>query len=281
MNGLWYIYKIENLITKRIYIGSSKDIKSRFRDHKFYLLHNNHQNIHLQRSFNKYGIENFKFEILEECSETVLIERETYWLNNHGGLNTTYNIREVEGFKHSEESKLKMSLVRRGIKLSGETKRKLREANLGKKHSEKTKEKIRLATSNRIFSPEMKKQISEKLSKIHKGRTFKMSEVQKEKIGRAHKGKITSEETKRKQSEAHTKNNRYFKAISPEGNEIIINNKQQLFRDYGLHNNCINDCLEKRHCNAISRALLLSLAPSSNHNWLYLPSVFSIPPRSC
>lgn len=55
------IYKIENLINHKVYIGQSKDIKSRFNQHK-----SGETNKHLKRAFEKYGIENFSFEIIKE-----------------------------------------------------------------------------------------------------------------------------------------------------------------------------------------------------------------------
>lgn len=54
-------YKIENLINHKVYIGQSKDIKSRFNQHK-----SGETNKHLKHAFEKYGIENFSFEIIKE-----------------------------------------------------------------------------------------------------------------------------------------------------------------------------------------------------------------------
>ena len=55
------IYKIENLINHKVYIGQSKDIKSRLYQHKHC-----ESNKHLKHAFKKYGIENFSFEIIKE-----------------------------------------------------------------------------------------------------------------------------------------------------------------------------------------------------------------------
>ena len=59
------VYKITNLVNGKVYIGSSVNIKSRKWKHFYSLSHNKHQNQHLQRAYNKYGKENFSFEILK------------------------------------------------------------------------------------------------------------------------------------------------------------------------------------------------------------------------
>ena len=76
------IYKIENLITGKIYIGSSLNIEKRFLRHKNELIKKRHVNIHLQREFNKYGIECLIFKILEECNKERLKEIEQLYLDN-------------------------------------------------------------------------------------------------------------------------------------------------------------------------------------------------------
>lgn len=57
------IYCIENTVTGKKYIGSSKNIFKRLKDHMYKLKKNVHPNKHLQSSFNKYNIENFSYKI--------------------------------------------------------------------------------------------------------------------------------------------------------------------------------------------------------------------------
>lgn len=61
------VYIITNTTTSRHYIGSSKDIKARFRDHIYHLRKNNHGNKYLQRSWNKHGEGAFTFKVLKTC----------------------------------------------------------------------------------------------------------------------------------------------------------------------------------------------------------------------
>lgn len=76
------VYKITNLINGNLYIGASKNLTSRMAEHKSRYKHKNRTdyNSHLNRAFRKYGIENFKFEIIEQTSLENLYEKEKYWI---------------------------------------------------------------------------------------------------------------------------------------------------------------------------------------------------------
>lgn len=134
------IYKITNLLNNNIYIGSCYKVKQRRNQHFKGLTHNSHENRHLQNAYNKYGKENFKFEIIEELKfpfnyEKILIKehlenREQFYIDI---LKPQYNIRKIAesnlGIKFSEEVKKRMSKNQKG-ELNG---------FYGKKHSEETK----------------------------------------------------------------------------------------------------------------------------------------------
>ncbi len=60
------VYAIINKINNKFYIGSSIGIQTRWWNHLADLRQNKHENPHLQNSFNKYGEENFCFQIIEE-----------------------------------------------------------------------------------------------------------------------------------------------------------------------------------------------------------------------
>ena len=109
------IYKITNIVNNKFYIGSAKNILARFANHKSTLKYNKHNNEYLQLSYNKYGVDNFKYDILEECSCENLIIREQFYIDN---LQPDYNICKIAysrfGCKHSEESKLKISSTQLG-----------------------------------------------------------------------------------------------------------------------------------------------------------------------
>lgn len=79
------IYKITNLINNHIYIGQSVDIKRRFREHKGGGI------LVVDKAIKKYGVENFSFEVLEECDSSRLDEREEYWIAFYDSYRMGYN----------------------------------------------------------------------------------------------------------------------------------------------------------------------------------------------
>lgn len=80
------IYKITNPLG-RIYIGQSVDIERRFCSYN-HLRHCSQQH-KLYRSFLKYSVLSHIFEILEECDEEQLNERERYWQDYFNVLSDT------------------------------------------------------------------------------------------------------------------------------------------------------------------------------------------------
>lgn len=93
------IYGIINIKNNKIYIGSSKNIYSRWQQHKNTLKRNKHHSQHLQLSWNKYGEENFIFEIIEKCSEENLLIKEQYYIDLYSSYDGDYgyNISEFAG----------------------------------------------------------------------------------------------------------------------------------------------------------------------------------------
>ena len=90
------IYSITNLINNKRYIGSSVNLSSRKAQHWYCLNSNIGINSHLQNAWNKYGSENFVFEILENCPQNLLILREKFYIEKYDTLDTNfgYNFKE-------------------------------------------------------------------------------------------------------------------------------------------------------------------------------------------
>ena len=88
------IYRIRNLINNKCLYGSSKDIQKRWVRHKRNLNNNTHENILLQRSWNKHGEENFVFELIQKCNiDLLLIIEQKFIDNNING----YNLAPAQG----------------------------------------------------------------------------------------------------------------------------------------------------------------------------------------
>lgn len=116
------IYQILNKLNNKVYVGSSTDIKKRWRDHKWYLKNNNHHNSHLQSAWNKYGENSFEFLVLIECNIGELLIKELEFISQFNSFNNKlgYNVNDPEhkflGKKHSKETKQKLSEQKIGNK---------------------------------------------------------------------------------------------------------------------------------------------------------------------
>lgn len=88
------IYKITNLINNKTYIGQSSNIERRWQQHRSIYEWNRHPNYPLYKAMIKYGLNNFKFEIIEVCDIAKLNESEQYWIKQYQSLikENGYNI---------------------------------------------------------------------------------------------------------------------------------------------------------------------------------------------
>lgn len=89
------IYKITNKVNNKCYIGQSIHIEERWKQHQSKYEQNRKADLPLYKAFNKYGLENFSFEIIEKCKEQELNLKEIYWINHFNSLvhENGYNIR--------------------------------------------------------------------------------------------------------------------------------------------------------------------------------------------
>ena len=86
------IYRITNQINGEIYIGQSIDIQQRWKQHK-QQAKGTRSNNKLYQAMREYGIENFLFEIIEQCkfSQQELDERQRYWIGYYNSYENGYN----------------------------------------------------------------------------------------------------------------------------------------------------------------------------------------------
>lgn len=91
------IYKIENTVTGKVYIGLSTYVERRLKQHKMQLRLDKHYNKGLQSDYNSYGPEFFSFELLEPCKDKSLADKENYWMEKYNALDGAYGYNRVGG----------------------------------------------------------------------------------------------------------------------------------------------------------------------------------------
>lgn len=159
------VYKIENIITGKVYIGSTNDFYRRKHEHFWELMNKSHHSAKLQSDYDKYGEEKFSMSIIEECEDDVRLDREQHYIDLYDSANKGYNISDSAYFSkagfctmdkdgennpfygkhHSEETRKKLRETwertrteRSGFSHSEETKDKIRKTKIGKKNPNAT-----------------------------------------------------------------------------------------------------------------------------------------------
>jgi group I intron endonuclease len=177
------IYQIRNLVNGKRYIGSTCNFIKRKYAHFKNLEEGVSENNYLQRSYNKYGKENFVFEILCYCEKDrfYLITIENNYIlfyktnTEEFGYNLRISAESNLGMKMSEESREK----RRGKIYPVEYRRKQSASGRGKKHIFKNgtnpskKEKI-------IIHPPERKEKDRKMSETKTGKKLNLTNERKE-----------------------------------------------------------------------------------------------------
>lgn len=162
------IYRILNKITNERYIGQSKDLGERWKQHMYMLRNNKHHCSKLQQSWNQYGYEAFSFEIVELCKKTELDEKELeHWKKEQ---DLCFNKEPHSHHEVSEQTKKKMSEAQKGKVRSEYSKKRVSETHKGKVTSDKTKQKMSEAMKGRTYSEEHKHKLSEARKKYWENR---------------------------------------------------------------------------------------------------------------
>jgi group I intron endonuclease len=224
------IYKITNQVNGKIWIGQAQGklgLLGRYKTHKA-AFRKRRNSPRLQASWNKHGEDSFVFEVVLTCPRDWCNKLEDFFLNKFESWDPEkgYNISKKSWGPGalSEETKLKMSISRKGKKRKEEAIERSAEWHRGKKRSDETRKRISEAMTGKVVSeerrrthreamqrPEVRRKLSEsrlgkkstgetkeRISRIHKGR--KRPESTGKKISDSLKGRIISEETRTKLS---------------------------------------------------------------------------------
>jgi|688.fasta_scaffold116147_3 group I intron endonuclease len=266
------VYQIKNIVTGKVYIGSSIEIETRWRKHRDLLNKNIHHSPYLQSSWNKHGEESFIFEVIEEIfDEKQLLTLEQKWIDikssfeREFGYNARKQANSPLGCEWTEERKKEQSFRMSGEKhhfygksLSKQHKEKISISNKGKiawnkgkKASQEIIERLKMANIGRvrICSDETKEKIRTALA------GHEVSENTKNKLKTANKGKKLSEETKKKISEASIRNNQP-KLTTEQVNDIKqlkgTLSQVKIAKIYGVSQSIINKIFSEQYNGRIS-----------------------------
>lgn len=222
------IYVIRNKTNNKIYIGSTNCFQKRYWDHVSFLRSGKHVNKHLQSSFNKYGEDNFTFDLLELVEDAdTLISREQHYIDT---LQPHYNKAKQAGrppvYEWTEEMRQKHSDMMRNRVLPEETKAKILDA-------------LDRGRSNYFDRPiEERLEHGRKIGDALRGR--KLSEEHRKKCAVANLGNHHTEETKQKLREANSNN---YIIISPESIKYEASNGLLVFgQQHKLDESALASC---------------------------------------
>ena len=111
------IYRIKNKINEKCYYGSSKNIEKRWKTHLNQLRNKKHINTILQKAWNKYGEDNFSFEIVEECKLENLFETEQKYIDTCGYYNIGLKASGGDNISKNPNKKTIVENIKKGLKL--------------------------------------------------------------------------------------------------------------------------------------------------------------------
>ena len=117
------VYKITNTVTNDCYIGSSKNIKRRWAEHKRSTTWKKYPNNPMYLDMKKYGVDKFEFQILEEVESEKLKETEQQFIEK---LQPTYNNYRAKGWD-----------IERYKECNKECKKRYIQSKKGKEHTKK------------------------------------------------------------------------------------------------------------------------------------------------
>lgn len=200
------IYSFLNIKTGCRYIGQSRSLENRRKEHLRSLARGDHHSKYLQRSVSTHGVDVLIYSVLEYCSVETLTEREQYWLDYYrpaGLYNSAPAADSNAGVVWSEESRARQSAAQRGRVHTQEAREKIGAAHRGRKFSDSHLENMRLTRLGKRHTDESRA----KMSESRKGRAFTEQHVANmtaSKIGRKHTAESIAKMRAAKLGKKHT-----------------------------------------------------------------------------
>lgn len=107
------VYKIRNIINGKNYIGSTKNILSRWKDHSNELSKGTHRSHSLTEDYNKYGIDAFEFSILDfNIKKSELVNLEHSRIRGHLSDESDYGYNTVSMFKTNKNKSTNSTILK-------------------------------------------------------------------------------------------------------------------------------------------------------------------------
>lgn len=263
------IYLWTNLVNNKVYVGQTQNFYDRM---KQYQRGNDSERV-IGKALSKYGFDNFDISVLEkDIPLNKLDEREQCWMDyyhsydNNIGYNVCKEAGTTRGFRHSEESKKKMSQkqkeyyeqhpekIRRGEdnpmfgkKASDETRAKISRSLIGNQHvkgkhwnlSEETKEKHRqnMLGKQNCLGRKLSDETKQKIADSNRRRVY--SQETKDKISKSQKELWKTEEYRSKYYDSWEKKSK--KVLCVETN-IIYDSLHEAMRSTNIDRSSISKC---------------------------------------
>ena len=111
------VYKIENLVNKKIYIGETNNYEGRKRYHLRAIKQRNHENPNIRYDSNIFSLDNFNICIVEQLpnNKSLRLQRESFWISYYGGIDSNLLYNEKDLNHYNTQLLTNMSKGRRGI----------------------------------------------------------------------------------------------------------------------------------------------------------------------
>lgn len=222
------IYAIVNLANGKRYIGSAVKLSWRERKHRLHLSRGTHHSLHLQRAWDKYGAQSFRFMPILYCDKGMLHFYEQKLLDGYKPeYNVCKDVRGPLGIKRTPEFCRKLGDRKRGVAVPEEVRKKISDSLKGRE--------------GRKFTPSQK----EKISEIASRRAWGHGRAQMLALAEMKRGVPRSDEVKAKLSKSSA-------ALSEEAvreirSRVAAGEKQKdMIPIYGVSQQCVSEIVNRK-----------------------------------